>query len=157
MSGMMVPSQIDTCTPALTQESVRVARERGITMQIHAAQSVVEFNEMTRRHGMTPVEWLDDLGVLADGTIVSHGIFLNDHPWLHWPQADDFGRLVRSGAGVAHCPNVFWRPGIAINHVGRYMSAGIPLGLGTDTLPHNRSEEHTSELQSKMRISDADC
>src|SRR3546814_11817960 len=92
---------------------------------------------MTRRHGMTPVEWLDDLGVLADGTIVSHGIFLNDHPWLHWPQADDFGRLVRSGAGVAHCPNVFWRRGIALNHVGRYMSAGIPLGLGTDTFPHN--------------------
>src|SRR3546814_13917596 len=84
-------------------------------MQIHAAQSVVEFNEMTRRHGMTPVEWLADLGVLADGTIVSHGIFLNDHPWLHWPQADDFGRLVRPGAGVAHCPNVFWRPGIALN------------------------------------------
>ncbi|HEY9566497.1 MAG TPA: amidohydrolase family protein [Thalassobaculum sp.] len=137
MSGMMGPSQIDTCTPALIQESFRVARERGITMQIHAAQSVVEFNEMTRRHGMTPVEWLDDLGVLADGTIVSHGIFLNDHPWLHWPQADDFGRLVRSGAGVAHCPNVFWRRGIALNHVGRYMSAGIPLGLGTDTFPHN--------------------
>src|SRR3546814_9442470 len=73
MSGMMEPSQIDTCTPALIQESFRVARERGITMQIHAAQSVVEFNEMTRRHGMTPVEWLDDLGVLADGTIISHG------------------------------------------------------------------------------------
>lgn len=137
VSGMMGPSQIDTCTAELIQASHKEAMDRGITMHIHAAQSVVEFNEMTRRHGMTPIEWLDDLGVLTDGTIVAHGIFLNDHPWLHWPQANDFGRLVASGAGVAHCPNVFWRRGIALNHVGRYMDAGIPLGLGTDTFPHN--------------------
>src|SRR3546814_20483372 len=106
-------------------------------MQIHAAQSVVEFNEMTRRHGMTPVEWLDDLGVLADGTIVSHGIFLNDHPWLHWPQADDFGRLVRSGAGLAHSPNVFWRRGIPPTHLGRYLTPALPHPPATAPFPHN--------------------
>ena len=137
LSGMVGPAQIDTCSAELIKDSKAEADERGITMQIHAAQSVVEFNEMTRRHGMTPIEWLDDLGVLGKGTIVAHGIFLNDHPWLHWPQADDFARLVKSGAAVAHCPNVFWRRGIALNHVGRYVEAGIPLGLGTDTFPHN--------------------
>ena len=137
MSGMMGPSQIDTCTPALIQASKAEAERRGITMQIHAAQSIVEFNEMTGRHGMTPIEWLDDIGVLTKGTIIGHGIFLNDHPWVHWPNANDFERLVASGTAVAHCPNVFWRRGIALNHVGRYMSAGIPLGVGTDTFPHN--------------------
>jgi 5-methylthioadenosine/S-adenosylhomocysteine deaminase len=137
MSGMIGPAQIDTCTADLLKESKRVATERGLPLQIHAAQSVVEFNEITRRHGMTPIEWLDHLGLLSAGTIVGHGIFLNDHPWIHWPQARDFERLAGSGAAVAHCPNVFWRRGIALNHVGRYMSAGIPLGLGTDTFPHN--------------------
>ena len=137
MSGMMGPSQIDTCTPELIQASHAEAKKRGIKMQIHAAQSVVEFNEMTHRHGLTPLEWLDSIGVLDESTIIGHCIFLNDHPWLHWPQADDFNLLVKSGTSVAHCPTVFWRRGIAMNNVGRYVKAGIPLGLGTDTFPHN--------------------
>ena len=137
MSGMMGPSQIDTCTPELIQASHAEAKKRGIKMQIHAAQSVVEFNEMTQRHGLTPLEWLDSIGVLDESTIIGHCIFLNDHPWLHWPQADDFNLLVKSGTSVAHCPTVFWRRGIAMNNVGRYVKAGIPLGLGTDTFPHN--------------------
>ena len=137
VSGMIGPAQLDTCSPELLKESRRVARERKLPLQIHAAQSIVEFNEITRRHGRTPIEWLDELGLLEPGTIIGHGIFLNDHPWVHWPQANDFERLARSGAAVAHCPNVFWRRGIALNHVGRYIGAGITLGLGTDTFPHN--------------------
>lgn len=141
MSGMLCPSQVDTCTPALLRAARAEARRLGVPYQIHAAQSVVEFNEITRRHGQTPIEFLDDVGVLDDGTIVAHGIFLNDHPWLHWPRADDFGRLVRAGVSVAHCPNVFWRRGIALNHITRYRQGGINLGLGTDTFPHNFIDE----------------
>ena len=36
-----------------------------VPFQTHAAQSIVEFHEITRRHGMTPIEWLDSLGVLG--------------------------------------------------------------------------------------------
>ncbi|KZD12567.1 amidohydrolase family protein [Oceanibaculum pacificum] len=141
ISGMLGPSQIDTCTPELIQDSYAAAEERGIAVQLHAAQSVVEFNEITRRHGKTPIEWLHSLGVLGPQMIIGHGIFLNDHPWLHWPHADDFGMLRESGASVAHCPTVFSRRGIALHWVHRYVEAGINLGLGTDTFPHNMIDE----------------
>jgi len=141
MSGMLCPSQVDTCTPALLRAAREEARRLGVPFQIHAAQSVVEFNEITHRHGQTPIEFLDDVGVLDEGTIVAHGIFLNDHPWLHWPQADDFGLMSRAGVSVAHCPNVFWRRGIALKHISRYRAGGINLGLGTDTFPHNFIDE----------------
>jgi cytosine/adenosine deaminase-related metal-dependent hydrolase len=141
LSGMLAPSQIDTCDADLIRDNFAAARERGLTMQIHAAQSVVEFHEITRRHGRTPLQWLDDLGVLAEGTIVGHGIFLNDHPSAVWPQADDFALLKGSGAAVAHCPVVFQRRGIALNTLGRYLRAGVPVGIGTDTYPHNMLEE----------------
>ncbi|RJL18495.1 amidohydrolase family protein [Paracoccus siganidrum] len=141
LSGMIAPAQIDTCTPELIRASHAEAARRGRKMQIHAAQSVVEFHEITRRHGRTPVEWLDELGVLDATTIIGHGIFLNDHPWLHWPQADDLARLAASGAAVAHCPTVFQRRGIALRSFGRYLRAGVALGIGTDTYPHNMLEE----------------
>lgn len=141
LSGMIAPAQIDTCTPELIQESHAEAKRRGIRMQIHAAQSVVEFHEITRRHGKTPLEWLDSLGVLDAHTIIGHGIFLNDHPWVHWPHGRDLDLLAASGAAVAHCPTVFQRRGIGLRSFGRYVRAGVPLGIGTDTYPHNMIEE----------------
>jgi cytosine/adenosine deaminase-related metal-dependent hydrolase len=141
LSGMVGPAQIDTCTEGLFRDSLAEARRRGIPMQTHAGQAIVEFNEMVRRHGKTPIEWLDQIGVLGPDLVIGHGIFLNDHPQLHWPHGDDFSRLKASGAAVAHCPTVFARRGIALNTIGRYMDAGIPVGLGTDTFPHNMIDE----------------
>ncbi|WBU57671.1 amidohydrolase family protein [Paracoccus sediminicola] len=141
LSGMVSPSQIDTCTADLIRDSFDEAQSRGLPFQIHAAQSVVEFHEITRRHGRTPLEWLHDLGVLRQGAIIGHGIFLNSHSSLHWPEADDFSLLRDSGAAVAHCPTVFQRRGISMQSVGRYIRGGIPVGIGTDTYPHNMLEE----------------
>ena len=153
LSGMISPSQIDTCTPDLIADSFALAQEKSLPFQIHAAQSVVEFQEITRRHGLTPLEWLDSLGVLKPGAIVGHGIFLNDYGNVFWPEADDFGLLQRSGAAVAHCPVVFQRRGIAMNTVGRYIRGGIPVGLGTDSYPHNMLEEMRAALYNSRLIS----
>lgn len=141
LTAMLCPSQIDTCSPELLRDAQAEARRLGVPMQIHAAQSVVEFSEMTRRHGRTPIEWLADQGLLDDQLIIGHGIFLNDHKSLFWPQADDFNLLRQSGAHVAHCPTVFARRGIALNFLGRYLRAGINVGIGTDTFPHNMLDE----------------
>ncbi|WP_118133072.1 amidohydrolase family protein [Oceanicella sp. SM1341] len=153
LSGMIAPSQIDTCTPELIRDSFDAAQERGLKMQLHAAQSMVEFHEITRRHGRTPFQWLDDLGVLKDGAIIGHGIFLNDHPSANWPLADDFDLLKASGAAVAHCPTVFQRRGITMRTVGRYLRAGIPVGIGTDTFPHNMMEEMRNALTNSRVMS----
>ncbi len=141
VSAILAPSQIETCSEGLLKESLQEARRRGIPLQLHAAQSIVEFNEIVRRHGVTPIEFLDRIGLLGPDLVIGHGIFLNDHPWIHWPHADDFARLRASGAQVAHCPTVFARRGIALNTLGRYRDAGIVVGLGTDTFPHNMIDE----------------
>ena len=142
LSGMVSPSQIDTCTAELIQASFREAEKRAIPFQIHAAQSVVEFHEMTRRHGMTPIEWLESLGVLSPRSIIGHGIYLDHHSSaLNWPKRDDLGALIESGTSVAHCPVVFQRRGIAIQSVGGYLRRGLNIGIGTDTFPRNMLEE----------------
>jgi 5-methylthioadenosine/S-adenosylhomocysteine deaminase len=122
ISGMVGPSQIDTCKEGYFQEALQEARRRGIPMQ-------------------TPIEWLDSIGVLGPDLVIGHGIFLNDHPQIHYPHAHDFERLRDSGAAVAHCPTVFARRGMVLNSIGRYMDAGITVGIGTDTFPHNMVDE----------------
>ena len=60
---------------------------------------------------------------------------------MHWPHGRDLDRLAASGTAVAHCPTVFQRRGIALRSFGRYRRAGVSLGIGTDTYPHNMIEE----------------
>jgi cytosine/adenosine deaminase-related metal-dependent hydrolase len=141
LSGMLVPSQIDTCTPELLKTSHAEAARRGIGWQTHAAQSLPEFHEITRRHGVTPIQWLHSLGVLDDRSLVGHAIFLDSHPNTHWSTDTDLAILAETGASVAHCPTVFMRRGMALRDFGRYRRAGINMGIGTDTYPHNMIEE----------------
>jgi cytosine/adenosine deaminase-related metal-dependent hydrolase len=141
LSGMVVPAQIDTCTEGLLRESFEEAARRRLAWQIHAAQSVTEFHEITRRHGFTPIGWLNHLGLLSERSIIGHGIFLDDHPSTRWHTGTDLKRLAETGTTVAHCPTVFARRGITLKHFGRYRRAGVNMGIGTDTYPHNMLDE----------------
>jgi cytosine/adenosine deaminase-related metal-dependent hydrolase len=146
LTGMMSPAQIDTLSPELLQSAHDYAEERNLPFQIHAAQSMNEFIEMVRRHGKTPIRWMDDLGILTDRTIIGHGIFLDHHPWLHWSTREDLDLIAERGATVAHCPTVFMRRGIALNTLGGYLRAGVNMGMGTDTYPHNILDEMRNAL-----------
>jgi cytosine/adenosine deaminase-related metal-dependent hydrolase len=139
--GMVCPAQIDTCSETLLRDSHAEAKARGLSWQIHAAQSVSEFHEITRRHGYTPIGWLDHLGLLSERSIIGHGIFLDDHPSTPWHTSTDLTRLAETGTTVAHCPTVFARRGITLKDFGRYQRAGVNMGLGTDTYPHNMLDE----------------
>jgi cytosine/adenosine deaminase-related metal-dependent hydrolase len=141
LTGMLAPAQIDTLGGDLLREAHDYAEERNLPFQIHAAQSVNEFIEIVRRHGCTPIRWMDELGILTDRAIIGHGIFLDHHPWLHWSTQDDLALLADRGATVAHCPTVFMRRGIALNTFGGYIKAGVNMGIGTDTYPHNILDE----------------
>ena len=141
LSAMLMPSQVDTCTPALLRDARAAAEERDVPLQIHAAQSLVEFHEITRRHGLTPIQWLESIGFLAPRAIVAHAIFLDSHSWISWGTNKDLDILAASGASVAHCPNNFVRHGMVLESFARYRDAGVNVGIGTDTFPHNMLEE----------------
>jgi 5-methylthioadenosine/S-adenosylhomocysteine deaminase len=139
--GMACPAQIDTCSPELLRDSRAEAKARGISWQIHAAQSVVEFHEITRRHGFTPIQWLHEMGLLDERAVIGHGIFLDDHPSTPWHTKRDVSILAETGTTVAHCPTVFARRGITLKDFGRYRRNGVNMGVGTDTYPHNLLDE----------------
>lgn len=141
LSGMMAPSQIDTVEEDLLRDAFAEACRLDIPFQTHAAQSLTEFHEMTRRHGKTPVGWMKDIGILSERTIIGHAIFLDHHPWTRWEKTGDLAAIAEAGASVAHCPTVFARRGIALNHVGLYRESGVNLGIGTDVYPNNMLDE----------------
>ncbi|HEX3990294.1 MAG TPA: amidohydrolase family protein [Acetobacteraceae bacterium] len=141
LSGVISPAQIDTCTRDLLRDSHDAAVERNLPFTTHCAQSVNEFNEMTNRHGITPVQWARDIGILGGSTVLGHAIFIDEHSWLHWHTREDLGILAATSTSIAHCPSPFARYGQTLEDFGRYVRRGVNIGMGTDVAPHNLIEE----------------
>lgn len=82
-----------------------------------------------------------DIGLLGPQTFLGHAIFIDQHSWLHWWSRRDLALLAETGTSVAHSPTPFARYGQTLEDLGRYLRAGVNVGIGTDVSPHNLLEE----------------
>ena len=83
-----------------------------------------------RAPGVSPIAYLDQLGVLAAHPLLAHGVHVN---------AGDVARIAESGAAVAHCPRSNMRLQCGRMPWGLYRAAGVRLALGTDSLASSPS------------------
>jgi 5-methylthioadenosine/S-adenosylhomocysteine deaminase len=141
LSGVVSPMQIENCADGLLQDSFAAANDRKVPFTLHVAQGVLEHLEMLKRHGVTPIQHARDIGILGPTSIIGHAILPDTHSWIRWWTKDDVRILADSGCSVAHCPTPFARYGILMESFGAYVRAGINVGIGTDTAPHNMIEE----------------
>lgn len=75
--------------------------------------------------GLTPVEYLDRLGVLTPKTLAVHCVHL-DH--------QDLTKLQARGVTVVTCPRSNQRLGVGKAPVPKLLASGIPVALGTDSM-----------------------
>jgi guanine deaminase len=114
-----------SCSPEMLRESAALARSHGAYWQTHLSE---DRDELAQVAALFP-ESGDYLDVYdrADGlgarTILAHAIHLSPR---------EVGRLVESGARVAHCPasNLFLASGMM--PLAQYRAAGMSVGLGSD-------------------------
>jgi cytosine/adenosine deaminase-related metal-dependent hydrolase len=139
VQGFLAPAQVDTCSEALLRDSKQAADDLGVPISLHASQGVWEFNEMTRRHGRTPVEWLSDLGFLGPRTVLGHAVFVSGSSWVNFA-GDDLGLLAASGTSVSYNAWCFIRRGLVMESFPSYVEAGVNMCLGTDTAPQSMIE-----------------
>jgi 5-methylthioadenosine/S-adenosylhomocysteine deaminase len=134
--GFLAPAQVDTCSEKLLRQTAAAAAELDVPVSIHAAQGVWEFNEMTRRHGLTPIEWLHSIDFLSARAIIGHGIFTTGHSWVNFA-GDDLRLLAETDTAVAYSCWCFARRGFVMESFQSYIDAGVRMCLGTDTAPQS--------------------
>jgi 5-methylthioadenosine/S-adenosylhomocysteine deaminase len=132
---MLFPGHVDSCTPALLEDTQKAAREIGVRIQIHATINLFEFHTVMRRERCTPIELLKKIGFLNHEVSLSHCIFISGHSWLSYPYGDDLKIIADSGASVAYSPLKYLKLGIVMESFDKYRKAGINMGIGTDTFP----------------------
>ncbi len=137
----LYPGQVDTCTPAFFKEVRKTADKLKTPIQVHAAQTIIEYQQIVERYGMTPAAFLDSCGLSGPDVIYGHYIYPSGHTVNAFQLEGELELIARTGTHVAHCPWVFCKDGSIMESIDRYRALGINLGLGTDTTPQNMLEE----------------
>lgn len=132
--AMLSPDRIETCTPALLRRTAAASRELDIPVRQHCCQSRIEYDLVLQQHGMSPPEWMASLGYLSPRSLLPHGTVVSGSRHVERP-GQDLEIIRDSGATIVHCPLVFGRLGVSIDHFSRYRAMGLKIGLGTDTAP----------------------
>jgi guanine deaminase len=114
-----------SCTAELLRESAALAAATGTYWQTHVSEDRGEIAEVARLfpEALDYVDVYDRAGGLGPRTILAHAVHLTDR---------ELDRLVETGTRVAHCPvsNLFLASGVM--PLGRYLEAGLTVGLGSD-------------------------
>lgn len=114
-----------TCTAELLRESAALAAATGAYWQTHVSEDRGEIAEVARLfpEAIDYVDVYDRAGGLGGRTVLAHAVHLSER---------ELGRLIETGTRVAHCPvsNLFLASGMM--PLGRYLDAGLSLGLGSD-------------------------
>jgi cytosine/adenosine deaminase-related metal-dependent hydrolase len=135
--GILVPREVETSSLELLRRTREAADERKLPMATHAAYSVLEFHDTVREYMMTPIEVLDDVGMLRPTLNIGHGNFIADNPNLNYAAPRDLELMGCAGATISHCPINIIRRARVLDHWKKYRDAGINISIGSDTYPRD--------------------
>jgi cytosine/adenosine deaminase-related metal-dependent hydrolase len=126
--GSMLRIGVAPCSPfsvtrELLTESAKLARDSGVRLHTHLAETADEDDYCREHFGRKPVEYMESLGWLGPDVWLAHAVHLDD---------PGIGRIAGSGTGVAHCPYSNARLGSGICRTRSLLDAGVPVGLGVD-------------------------
>lgn len=114
------------------------AQQLDTPIHVHLHETLQEIADSEAAFGMRPIERLDRLGLIGAETIAVHAVHLD---------ARDIETLARRGAHVAHCPSSNLKLASGFAPVARLASAGVNIGLGTDSAASNNRLDLFAELR----------
>ncbi|WP_419231696.1 8-oxoguanine deaminase [Gordonia sp. CPCC 205515] len=143
----LAPCSPFSVTTDLLRESALLARELGVRMHTHLAESLDENTYCDEHFGCTPLQYMESVGWVGDDVWFAHGIEFDDA---------EIGRLAATATGVAHCPTSNARLGNRICRTRDLVDAGVPVGLGVDGAASSEScrlleEAHQAVLMARAK------
>lgn len=110
----------------------------GLRMHLHVSETEKEHNECIARHGKTPTKLFYDLGTLNAPTLAAHCVWVSD---------EDIAILAEKQVSVVHNPVSNLKLGSGVMPLGKMLSAGINVCLGTDGVASNNRLDILHEMQ----------
>lgn len=136
-TGFMPPT-LGAIEEEFVSDVLPTLRDEGIPVHYHANETLDGVRSIVNDHGLRPLEHADEMGLLADGDSIAHGVHLD---------ASEMDLLERSGAAVVNCPGANMKLASGIAPVRELLDRGITVGLGTDGPASNNNLDMLSEMR----------
>lgn len=127
-----------------------LARDNGLTLTLHAAETPSETAMVLAQSGLRPIALLEALDLLSPRLLVAHAVEVTD---------DEIALMALRGVRVAHNPRSNMKLGSGAAPVAAMRRAGVTVGLGTDGAASNNAlnmfaEMSAAALLGKLRALD---
>ncbi len=139
-----------SCSSELIQRAKALADKYQVPFNIHVAETRKEFDQTMKDFNLTPVGYLDKLGVLGPNVIAAHCVHLTP---------EDIQILAEHGVSVAHNPECNMKLASGVAPIPELLKAGVKVGLGTDGVASNNDldlfdEMNTAAILHKLNSAD---
>ncbi|KAF8816160.1 guanine deaminase [Phlegmacium glaucopus] len=115
-----------SCTPELLRGLGDIAAsDPSLRIQTHISENMDDIAKMGELFpGNTSyADVYDSFGLIGPTTILAHAVYLGD---------DEVKLIADKKAGISHCPTSNFNLSSGVAPIGKYLDAGIKVGLGTD-------------------------
>lgn len=147
----MGPHAPYTCTPSFLRRVGQTARELGVGIHIHLAETAAQVAQSMAAHGQSPVQLARDTGLFDVPAIAAHVAHVSP---------EDIATLAAYGVAVAVTPKTEMKLGIGVAPVTAMRAAGVTVAIGSDGAASNNTYDVLESarllaLLEKLRTSDA--
>lgn len=136
---MIAPHATNTNPAEILKQVNKLSETYQIPWMMHVSEMDYEMQEFKEKYQMTPVEYLESIGVLSSRLIMAHGIHLTNH---------DIELMVKYDVSLIHCIGANTKAGKGVAPLRKLVDAGVRVGLGTD----GPSSGNTLDLFVQMRL-----
>ena len=146
--GALIQIALAPCSPfSVTREIMRetaaLARQLGVRMHTHLAETHDETDFCLAQFGMRPLDYLEDCGWLGNDVWLAHGIHFDDA---------EVARLGQAGVGIAHCPSSNMLLASGSCRGVELEVAGSPVGIGVDGSASNDCSNMIQEVRQALLL-----
>ena len=117
------PHSIYTCSQKTLQDAATLARKYHAPILIHTAEMKKEWDDSQKQNGMSPVQYLNKIGLLGPDVVSAHCIFVDEA---------DRKTLAQHHVGCIHNPSSNMMIASGVSPVPELRADGVAMGLGTD-------------------------
>ena len=140
---VLAPCSPFSVTADLMRESAVLAREYGVCLHTHLAETQDEEAFCLEMFGYRPVEYMELLNWVGDDVWFAHSVHVNK---------SEIALYSETGCGVAHCPSSNMRLASGIAPVLDMLTNGVRVGLGVDGSASNDGSHLLGEARQAMLI-----
>jgi 8-oxoguanine deaminase len=140
---VLAPCSPFSVTSELMRKSARIARQYGVHLHTHLAETQDEEAFCRQMFGHRPVAYMESVEWVGPDVWFAHSVHINQ---------EEIAVYARTGCGVAHCPSSNMRLASGIAPLWEYMRAGVKVGLGVDGSASNDGSHLLAEARQAMLL-----